>query len=233
MPLKPTKAEARRSIRLLVADESPMNCQLLINALNRCRDVTVVARTTRSDEIVAEVAATSPDLALISSRLRDGSLAGFSITRELRNSRPELRTILLLDSIERGWVIDAFKSGAKGIFCREDSLRWLSRCIHAVYDGQIWASSQQLETVLEAFVRVAPSRLAEQDGKTLSKREREVAELVAEGLSNREISQQLRLSEHTIKNYLFHIFEKLGMSSRVELVLHARAEDKQIPLRSQ
>jgi DNA-binding NarL/FixJ family response regulator len=93
-----------------------------------------------------------------------------------------------------------------------------------VYQGQIWATSTQLHTILDTFARIVPPRFPSGDGPqaALSKREREVAELVAEGLSNRDIASQLGLSEHTIKNYLFHIFEKLGMSSRVELVLYAR-----------
>ena len=74
--------------------------------------------------------------------------------------------------------------------------------------------------------RIAPPILTDKGKIPLSHREREVAEKVAEGFSNREISSQLGLSEHTIKNYLFHIYEKLGMSSRVDLVLYVRSEDR-------
>lgn len=215
------------SVRLLVADENRMNCQLLITAVERCRRIQVVARATTAEQVFREIDASSPNAALISASLQDGSLSGFSVVRELRTQHPEVRTILLLNSGERGWVIDAFRAGAKGIYCREDSLVSLCKCIQTVCAGQIWASSTQLESVLEAFARVAPPRLVESSGKVpLSKREQEVAELVSEGYSNRDIAQQLKLSEHTVKNYLFHIFEKLGMSSRVELVLYARALER-------
>lgn len=222
----------RRSstVRLLVADENRMNCQLLITALQRYRRIQVIARATTSEQILAGGRANRPTVALISTTLQDGSLSGFSAVRELRAQSPEIRAILLLDSAQSGLVIDAFRSGAKGIFCREDSLTSLCRCIEAVHAGQIWANSTQLESVLDAFARVAPPRLVEANGKMpLSKREQEVAQLVSEGLSNREIAKQLSLSEHTIKNYLFHIFEKLGMSSRVELVLYARTVEKAGP----
>jgi DNA-binding NarL/FixJ family response regulator len=213
-------------VRLLVADENRMNCQLLISALKRCGRIRVVACATSSEQILSEIKATSPNVALISATLRDGSLSGFLVARELRTQCPEVRTILLVDSPERGWVIDAFRAGAKGVFCREDSLTLLSKCIQTVHLGQIWANSTQLESVLDAFARVAPPRLVETNGRaTLSKREQEVAELVSAGLSNRDIAQQLKLSEHTVKNYLFHIFEKLGITTRVELVLFARAQE--------
>jgi DNA-binding NarL/FixJ family response regulator len=214
-------------IRLLVADENRMNCQLLITALKRCARIRVVGCATSAEQITSEIRASNANVALISATLRNGSLSGFLVVRELRSQYPDVRTILLLDSADRGWVIDAFRAGAKGILCREDSLNSLCKCIQTVYAGQIWANSAQLESVLEAFARVAPPRLAENGGKApLSKREQEVAELVSEGLSNDEIAQQLKLSKHTVKNYLFHIFEKLGVSSRVELVLFARAQER-------
>jgi two-component system, NarL family, nitrate/nitrite response regulator NarL len=214
-------------VRLLVADENRMNCQLLISALKRSSRIRVVSCATDSEQILTEVESTNPNVALISATLRDGSLAGFMVVRELRTQFPDLRSVLLMDSGERGWVIDAFRVGAKGIFCREDSLTSLPKCIHTVHAGQIWASSGQIESVLEAFARVAPPRFAEGHGRApLSKREREVAELVSEGLSNREIAQQLKLSEHTVKNYLFHTFEKLAITSRLELVLFARSMEK-------
>jgi DNA-binding NarL/FixJ family response regulator len=100
----------------------------------------------------------------------------------------------------------------------------LARCIESVHVGQIWASSQELHYLLDEVRRAKPLGIVDAKGKTLlSVRENQVVRLVAEGFSNREISQQLSLSEHTVKNYLFHIFEKLGVSTRVELVLYAMA----------
>ena len=84
--------------------------------------------------------------------------------------------------------------------------------------------------MIEAFSQLAPMRVVNADGmRLLTKREEDVVRLVAEGLQNREIARELKLSEHTIKNYLFHIFEKLGVSSRVELVLYAVSSAKSVP----
>lgn len=213
-------------IRLLVADRNLMNCQLLVGALRHGRRIKVVGRATASEPIIAEAEATLPNVALISAHLQDGPLAGFEVVRRLRNLHPEIRAVLLLDSADRSSVIDAFRAGAKGIFSRDDSLGALCRCIQHVHAGQTWANSVQIEAVLDVFARIAPLVLPDKAKIPLSRREIEVAELVAEGLSNREISTQLRLSQHTIKNYLFHIYEKLGVSSRMDLVLHIRSVDR-------
>jgi two-component system nitrate/nitrite response regulator NarL len=216
-------------IRLILADQNLMNCLLLVGALRRCRGIEVVARATTSDQILAAARVNRPNMALIAANLQDGSLTGFEAVRRLRNLHPEIRAVLLLDSADRTSVINAFRAGAKGIFSRDDSLATLCRCIQNVRAGQTWASSEQIEAVLEVFARIAPLLLPDKAKIPLSRRESEVAKLVAEGLSNREISAQLKLSQHTIKNYLFQIYGKLGMSSRVDLVLHVRSVDRPSP----
>jgi DNA-binding NarL/FixJ family response regulator len=119
-------------------------------------------------------------------------------------------------------VIEAFRSGARGVFCRTESLKLLAKSIKCVHEGQIWASSSELHYVLEAMSEPVPMSFMNANGDALlSARELDVVRCVAEGLSNREIAQRLSLREHTVKNYLFRIFDKLGVSSRVEVVLYA------------
>lgn len=226
------KADPQRrssGIRLIVADQNLMNCQLLAGALRRCRNIEVVARVTNSERILAEAKANHPSVALIGANLEEGSLTGFSAVRRLRTAYPEVRAVLLLDTADRASVIDAFRAGARGIFSRDDSLGAICRCIQVVHAGNTWATSEQIEAVLEVFARIAPLILPDKAKLPLSRREYEVAKLVAEGLSNREISAQLKLSQHTVKNYLFNIYGKLGMSSRVDLVLHVRSADQFSP----
>ncbi len=126
-------------------------------------------------------------------------------------------------SPESHLIADAFRARARGVFCLSQSTtKLLHRCVEQVHAGQIWANSSELSEVIEAFSQLAPMRVVNSDGmRLLTKREEDVVRLVAEGLQNREIAKELELSEHTIKNYLFHIFDKLGVSSRVELVLYA------------
>jgi DNA-binding NarL/FixJ family response regulator len=91
-----------------------------------------------------------------------------------------------------------------------------------VHEGQVWANSQQLQFAIEALTESAPSAIVDAKGAhLLTKRELSVVQLVAEGLSNRDISHELRLSEHTVRNYLFRIFNKVGVSTRLELAIYA------------
>jgi DNA-binding NarL/FixJ family response regulator len=127
-----------------------------------------------------------------------------------------------LDSSERTTVIEAFRSGARGVFFRSESLKALAKCILCIHNGQVWASSGELHYLLEAIAEPVPMRFTGITGKSLlSARELDVVRCVAEGMSNREIALRLTLREHTVKNYLFRIFDKLGVSSRVEVVLYA------------
>jgi len=136
--------------------------------------------------------------------------------------RPETGIVLLLDLSERSLVVQAFRSGARGVFSRNDSLKSLAKCIQCVSEGQVWANSKELGYLLEALGEALPLRVIDARGaELLSRREQEVVRCVAEGLSNREIAQRLGLTEHTVKNYLFRIFDKLGVSKRVEVVLYA------------
>jgi len=131
--------------------------------------------------------------------------------------------VLLLDNSERDTVLNAFRSGVRGLFSfSESSLRLLSKCIHSVHRGQIWASNEHLEYLLQAVTQVPSLRVVNSNGiNLLTPREEQVVALVADGLGNREVARELGLSEHTVKKYLFRIFDKLGVSTRVELVLYA------------
>jgi DNA-binding NarL/FixJ family response regulator len=103
--------------------------------------------------------------------------------------------------------------------------------VDRVQAGQIWANSSELVYVLETFAKLAPMRVVDGNGaRLLTKREEDVVRLLGDGLQNREIAQQLNLSEHTVKNYLFHIFDKLGVSSRVELILYAVSSSNRFPI---
>jgi DNA-binding NarL/FixJ family response regulator len=101
-------------------------------------------------------------------------------------------------------------------------VRLLGKCIQRVAGGQIWANSEQLSYLLDLVSEVPSLPVFNSNGnQLLTPREEQVVALVAEGLANREVAIQLQLSEHTIKKYLFRIFDKLGISTRVELVLYA------------
>ena len=214
--------EVSEVIRVLAADATRMNSQLLAAALERDKQFEVLDPVPDARGIIAAVAKQKPAVVVISAELDDDKRKGFEIARELRALHAETRVVMLLDSSERSQVVEAFRAGARGVFCRSESLMSLARCIHCVAEGQIWANSRELRYLLEALGEALPLRVMDTRGAALlSRREVEVVRCVAEGLSNREVAQRLGLTEHTVKNYLFRIFDKLGVSKRVEVVLYA------------
>ena len=124
---------------------------------------------------------------------------------------------------DRELVIDAFRGGARGIICRVNALKLLSKCIRTVHGGQIWANTQELLYILDFVAQLKPLRVIKSGGgmRLLTPREAEVVHLLAEGMSTREISHKVGVTEHTIRNYLSNIYDKVGVSSRVELALYA------------
>jgi DNA-binding NarL/FixJ family response regulator len=120
-------------------------------------------------------------------------------------------------------AVQALRSGARGLFCLADStFQLFCECIERVHRGEIFATTEQLNYLLDSICQAPFLRVVGASGeKLLPSREEQVVALVADGLSNRDVATELGLSEHTIKKYLFRIFEKLGISSRVELVLYA------------
>jgi len=213
----------RRTIDLLIADDNPMNCQLLKSVFKRSRQsFRVVACAVSGREITHFMNSCEVDIAIISESLEDGPLEGFRVLSDLHSSFPRTHVIVLLKSPKEDLVVDAFRAGARGVFCRIEPLPALCKCVNAVYEGQIWANSSQLRAVLEAFSSAAPLRLVNSQGRVLlTKREDDVVKLVVVGHTNREVAEKLGLTEHTVSNYLFRIYEKLGISTRVELVLYS------------
>ena len=210
-------------IRILVAESSQMGGQLVAAALKRCRHkFEVVAFPSTSSDAIRELRANDPQVAIISAQLQDGPLTGFKVLHELRVSQMRTAAVMLLDSLERDLVIDAFRAGARGVFSRTQPLRALSKCIRSVHEGQIWIGNNELEHLLQLITQLKPPQLIRPEQMALlTQREREVVCMVAEGMNNRDISVKMGVSEHTVRNYIFRIFEKVGVSNRVELVLYA------------
>jgi len=214
------------SICVLIADRDQMSAELLTTALKRFRPIQVIGSSTNSSGINAAIARRRPEVLVISSNLEDGRDSGFKVMRELREAALGIRLVALLDSSTRESIVEAFWSGAHGVFIRTSSVRTLGKCVCCVHKGEIWASSEQIRLVLESLTRSALPRLVNTTAtQLLTRREQEVLSCLSEGLSNREIAQRLSISQHTVKNYLFHIFDKLGVSSRVEALLHTYAPD--------
>jgi DNA-binding NarL/FixJ family response regulator len=217
--LMDTQRAREDRIRVLVADSTRIHTQLLADALKRDHGLDVVSADSDSQGLIASALAHKAEVLVISSKLDEEPHRAFEVLRELRASHPHIRSVMLLDSSKRDFILDAFRAGVRGIFSRHESVESLCKCVRSVHEGQIWASSLQMSFAVEALASSPTVRAVDANGlDLLSKREMEVVRSLAEGLTNREIAERLGLSQHTIKNYLFRVFDKLGVSSRVELL---------------
>jgi DNA-binding NarL/FixJ family response regulator len=214
---------ASNTISVLVADSNQMQCQLVVSALRRRPEFRVTSCDAEMIAIFAAVDSSPVHVAVMNSdNARDGS-NDMTIVRRLHLAHPEIAKIILVRAHDRDTAVSAFRSGAKGLFCvANHPFRLLCKCIQSVHRGEVWANSEQFQYLIEAIAQVPSLAVVNARGdKLLTPREEQVVALVADGLSNRQVAAELRLSEHTVKKYLFRIFDKLGISSRVELVLYA------------
>jgi two-component system nitrate/nitrite response regulator NarL len=193
-------------IRVLVAEPTSMSSQLIAGALKRRANFDVHAFSGDSSGTFRELQKYQPHVSLISAELQDGPFTGFKVLHQLRTVEPKPAAVMMLDSDERDLVVDAFRAGARGVFCRGYPFKALPKCIRRVHEGQIWVSNSELEVLLDLIGNM------------------HVARFVAEGMRNQEIAVKLNLREHTVRNYMLRIFDKLGVSSRIELVLYALSE---------
>jgi len=213
------RLEDRISVLVVTADN--MTSELLKNAFAHGRKgFTVETLTGSSQKIIGELGAHKADVVLISEELQDGPEAGIKVLQKTRDTQGT-SSIMLLQSSKPERVVNAFRDGARGVFYRTHSLKSLSKCIQAVHQGQIWVGNEDIEHLLKALSHLTPLHLNNSDGMPLlTRREEDVVRLVADGLKNREIAQRLKVKEHSIRNYIYRIFEKVGVSSRVELILY-------------
>jgi two-component system nitrate/nitrite response regulator NarL len=209
-------SRATQPIRILIADRNRMSSQLLAESLERDARFEVVD-VAGPDELLSLAAARNPDVAVISAEFDPVAKKGMQIARTLNARHPAIYIVMLLEANQRDTVVASFRNGARGVFCRTEPLSEFRKCLERVGCGQIWANNIETGYLLEA-VRSTPSCDGLPQVSTLSKREISVAETAAQGFTNKQIADQLGLSEHTVKNYMFRVFEKLRVSNRIELL---------------
>jgi DNA-binding NarL/FixJ family response regulator len=210
-------------IPILIASPRVLDCELYAQALRQHPGFEIVGRVFDVDSAVHAVECSPISVALISANLQDGPLSGLTALQRINQMNSDVKPVVLFEPGETNLVLTAFRNGARGVFCpAEDGFEQLCRCVEQVHAGQIWAKSVQFQEMLTSFPRRASLQIVNSDGALLlTRREQDVVGLVEEGLTNRQIAQELKLSEHTVRNNLFRIFDKLGISTRVELTLYA------------
>jgi DNA-binding NarL/FixJ family response regulator len=196
-----------------------MNCELFSRLLNHSPYGAKVLGYSQSVDRLDPGLAQTADVALISYDLEDGPGTGFVALRNMQRYTGTLRSVILLDRDDAALVVGAFQLGAAGICKREDSCESLCKCIYQVHQGQVWAGTQQLHHLLHALMAGYPASHRESPRQVmLTRREEQIVALVVDGQRNKAIAERMNLSEHTVKNHLFRVFGKLGVSSRSELI---------------
>lgn len=204
-------------IHILVADDHPIFRDGLKRLLDAEPGMRVVGEAGTGRETLARVSELSPDVLLLDLSMPDGS--GFDVLRALEGNT-RLRTILLTADAAPAQILEALQLGARGLVRKDAATAMLTKCIVAVMAGEYWVGRDRMPDLIHALRRlrgVPPSTPAD----TLTPRERRVVAAVVAGCTNHDIATELGLSEQTVKNYLSHVYDKLGVSSRLELALYA------------
>ena len=214
-------------VRVLIADSAPLQSHLLARALRSRREFHVSTVAPKIAALEAFLQSNPADVVLVSGN----DPPDFGLLRWLRISHPSIAAVLLAEVDDRELVINAVRSGARGIFpFTSDPFRMLCKCVNRVARGEIWLNNSQTHYLADALSEVPTLRVVNSNGRLLlTPREEQVVALVADGLTNRQVAGELGLSEHTIKKYLLRIFDKVGISSRVELVLYAMSHGSNRP----
>ncbi len=210
-------------VRVLIADDDPIVREVLRTILRHDSKVQIVGEAANGAEALQLAAQLKPDMLFLD--LLMPVLPGMDALRELGSEGSEgaeIDIILLCASIDERQIIQALQLGARGILLKQ-SLNHIHECIRAVADGYYWVENRRLSSTTEIIGRLlaATSTAGPEQTYNLTKRELEVISLVTLGNTNREIGKALSISEETVKRHLANIFDKVGMSSRVELAMFA------------
>ena len=214
------------STTVAVIRPTPLATELLSRALlARRKEFVLVPCGNTPKQFLQQIAEKRPDVAVISKVVTAEPQPGVNIVRQVRQASPTTRTIMVVECRQPQEIVEAFSAGARGVLCESDTLETMCKCIRTVHAGQIWANTQEMEWIVKMLGEREPARMVSAKGlPLLTKQEEQVVQLVAEGMTNPEITAKLSISPHTLKNHLYHIYEKLGISNRSELILYAMSK---------
>jgi DNA-binding NarL/FixJ family response regulator len=210
-------------IRILIADDHPLFRDGLRRLLQSEPGFEVVGEAADGDELLGLVRKAKPDILLLDLSMprRDG----MAVLRELAAAKIPVRTLLLTAAIDQGQIVQALRLGAYGVILKESTTQRLFDSIRCVMAGQYWLGRESVSDLVKALRSAggSPDRGNGLRGRDfgLTPRELEIVTLVVAGYSNPDIAQRCSISEQTVKHHVSNIFDKLGVSNRLELALFA------------
>jgi len=223
-----SEATVKPKIRIVVADDHPIFRDGLCKLLALEEDFEVVAQASDGRQVLDVLQQHEPDVLLLD--LKMPGLDGLGTLQRLQAAKNKTRVIVLTASDDKNEFVQAMKLGTSGIVLKQTATELLIKSIRKVHAGEIWLDSHTTAAVIRQFVandeppiqQQAPAAsVRERERSPLSQREREIVALVAQGFKNKEMAEKMFISEQTVKNHLHNIFDKLGVSDRLELALYA------------
>ena len=209
---------SRSTIKILIADDHAIFRDGLRKLLDSEEIITIVGEARNGAECIKMLGKLKPDILLLDLHMPDKD--GFEVLEEVNFDTIPTRVIILTAAEDDRDLVRAMRLGARGVVAKDSAIDLLIKSIHHVYAGEIWLDSQMTAGVINAF-SASPKSGARREKPLLSDREMEVVQLIAQGFHNKEIGKKLFISEQTVKNHLHNIFDKLGVSDRLELALYA------------
>jgi len=205
------------TIRVFLLDDHEVVRTGLKHLLESGGDIEVVGEAGTAESAIARIPALKPDVAVLDGRLPDGS--GIDVCREVRSIRPETKAIILTSYDDDEALFGAIMAGAAGYVLKQIKGTELIDAVRHVAAGGSLLDPTMTAKVMERLREGAPGQPEEL--KSLTPQERRILELVAEGLTNRQIGERLFLAEKTIKNYMSNVLSKLGLDSRTQAAVFA------------
>lgn len=203
-------------IRILLADEERMLRRNLRRLLASERGVRILGEAANSSETLSLIHQLEPDIVLLNFELWRALEAPFL-------NRIAARVVVIIEAIERTRIIEAFLRGAQAVVLRRAAAGVLIQSFRSVMAGHYWLETETLGVLVEALRELSAKSNGARSSRDfgLTPRELDIVAKIAGGCSNREVSREFSISERTVKHHLTNIFDKVGVSSRLELALFA------------
>jgi DNA-binding NarL/FixJ family response regulator len=213
--------DSAATIEIVISDDHGLFREGLRKLLEAEPGMRIVGEAVDGEETVRVVSQLKPHILLLDLLLP--KLSGLEVLSELSKLGLQTRSIMLTAAIEREQVVEALQLGVRGIVLKHSAFQILLKSIRCVNEGQYWIGQEGVSDLIQALRRMKPSYSASGVRRTfgLSSREMEVIALIVAGYTNKDLAHKLRISENTAKHHLTNIFDKLGVSNRLELVLYA------------
>jgi DNA-binding NarL/FixJ family response regulator len=211
-------AKNKKPVRVLICDDHAIFRDGLRKLLENEEDLAIVGEASNGNQCIQLLTKLKPDILLLDLRMPEKD--GLAVLEEVNFDSLPTRVIVLTATEDDREVVRAVRLGARGIVLKDSATDLLIKSIRTVHAGEIWLDKKKTSDVIEAFKKSAEAG-PRREKPLLSDREKEIVQLVAQGFRNREIGEKLFISEQTVKNHLHNIFDKLGVSDRLELALYA------------